>query len=103
VESASINGSAVPSRYALYLYISGVSPASTRALTNIKQICEEHLKGRYNLEVVDILQNPSNLERDRVIAVPMLIRKAPLPIRQFIGSELGDKDTLITGLAIAAS
>ena len=91
------------SQYALHLYISGAGPASSRALTNVKEICEKHLKGRYNLEVVDILQEPANLERDRVIAAPTLIRKEPLPMRQFIGSELADKERLFSGLAIAVS
>jgi circadian clock protein KaiB len=93
----------VSSQYALHLYISGAGPASARALTNVKEICEKHLKGRYNLEVVDILQEPANLERDRVIAAPTLIRKEPLPMRQFIGSELADKERLFSGLAIPVS
>ena len=97
-----VNGVAVSAQYALHLYISGVGPASKRAVTNVKAICEEHLKGRYDLEVVDILQSPGNLEEDSVIAAPTLIRTEPLPVRQLIGTQLADKDTLFTSLAIVA-
>jgi circadian clock protein KaiB len=100
-ENASRNGSRV--QYTLHLYISGASPRSKRALTNVKEICEEHLKGRYDLEVVDILQTPEDLGRDRIIAAPTLIKTQPLPARRFIGDQLADKEKLFSALKIMAA
>jgi circadian clock protein KaiB len=97
----STNG-ATGGQYDLRLYISGASPRSNRALSNIKEICEEHFKGRYDLEVVDIFQSPGRLERDHIVAAPTLVRKTPLPVRRFIGDELSDKDKLFSGLEITA-
>jgi circadian clock protein KaiB len=102
VQAKTVKPAAVPAQYALHLYISGAGPASKRAVTNVRAICEEHLKGRYDLEVVDILQSPGRLERDSVIAAPTLIRTEPLPVCQLIGAQLTDKDRLFAGLAVAA-
>jgi circadian clock protein KaiB len=99
-QNRSRNGSPERAEYVLHLYISGASPRSKRALTNVKEICEEHLKGRYDLKVVDIFQSPAQLERDHIVAAPTLIRKKPLPVRRFIGDNLFDKDKLFSGLAI---
>jgi len=101
-QNSSRNG--VPERaaeYVLHLYVSGASPRSKRALTNVKEICEEHLKGRYDLRVVDIFQSPAQLEGDHIVAAPTLIRKKPLPVRRFIGDNLFDKDKLFSELAIS--
>jgi len=101
-QNSSRNG--VPERaaeYVLHLYVSGASPRSKRALTNVKEICEEHLKGRYDLKVVDIFQSPAQLERDHIVAAPTLIRKKPLPVRRVIGDNLFDKDKLFSELAIS--
>ena len=100
-QNKSRNGLPERAQYVFHLYISGATPRSKRALGNIKEICEEHLKGRYNLEVVDILQSPSQLERDHIVAAPTLIKRHPLPVRRFIGDDLTDKDKLISGLAIS--
>ena len=72
-------------RYVLRLYIAGVSLRSSHAIANIKKICEEHLKGRYELEVIDIYQNPDLAKSAQVIAAPTLIKSLPPPLRKFIG------------------
>jgi circadian clock protein KaiB len=87
------------SGYLLQLYIAGPTARSRRAITNIKEICEEHLKGRYHLEITDIYQKPKNLAADNVVAAPTLIKKSPLPVRRFIG-DLSDKDKVTNGLAL---
>ncbi|HEY6011184.1 MAG TPA: circadian clock KaiB family protein [Nitrospirota bacterium] len=84
-------------RYVLKLYVTGLTPASTRAITNIKKICEEHLQGRYELEVVDIYQQPVLAKGEQIIAAPTLIKKLPLPLRKFIG-DLSDSDRILLGL-----
>jgi circadian clock protein KaiB len=87
------------SGYLLQLYIAGATPRSRQAITNIKEICEEHLRGRYHLEVTDIYQNPETLANDNVVAAPTLIKKHPLPVRRFIG-DLSDRDKVTNGLAL---
>lgn len=84
-------------RYVLRLYIAGVSPRSSNAIANIKRICEEHLKGRYELEVIDIYQNPELAQSAQVIAAPTLIKSLPPPLRRFIG-DLHDTERIIIGL-----
>ncbi len=84
-------------KYILRLYVAGVSPRSSRAVENIKTICEEHLKGRYELEVVDIYQHPSLAEGEQIIAAPTLIKKLPPPLRKFIG-DLSDVEKILVGL-----
>lgn len=101
-QNSSRNG--LPERaaeYVLHLYVSGASSRSKRALINVKEICEEHLKGRYDLKVVDIFQSPAQLEGDHIVAAPTLIRKKPLPVRRVIGDNLFDKDKLFSELAIS--
>lgn len=83
--------------YTLKLYIAGVTPRSTRAVENIKNICEKYLKGRYKLEVVDIYQQPNLPEGEQIIAAPTLIKKLPLPLRKFIG-DMADVDRILVGL-----
>ena len=97
----STNGAGRKIQFILHLYICGASPRSKRALTNIKEICEEHLKGRYNLEVVDIFQNPAQGERDQIVAAPTLVKKNPLPVRRFIGEDLSNKTKLFSVLEIS--
>lgn len=72
--------------YLLRLYVSGASPKSIQAINNIKQICEEHLPGRYELEVVDIYQQPQLAAAEQVVVAPMLVKKFPLPLRRLIGN-----------------
>ena len=85
------------SRYTLRLYITGSSPKSVRALTNLRRICEEHLKGRYDLQVVDIYQQPVLAAGEQVIAAPTLIKKLPVPLRRLIG-DMSDTDQVLFGL-----
>lgn len=84
-------------RYTLRLYITGSSPRSLRAVTNIKRICEEHLKGRYDLEIVDIYQQPVLAAGEQVIAAPTLIKKLPQPLRRLIG-DMSNTDQVLFGL-----
>ena len=72
-------------KYVLRLYITGTTPRSMRAIANIKNICENYLKGRYQLEVIDIYENPSLGKGEQIIASPTLIKKLPLPLHRFIG------------------
>ena len=84
-------------RYVLRLYVAGMTPRSTRAIANIREICEGHLKGRYNLQVIDIYQQPVLAEGDQIIAVPTLIKKLPVPLRRLIG-DLSDREQVLIGL-----
>ena len=93
------NGRRENPKYVLHLYISGATPRSRRALANIKQICDEHLNGRYDLQVIDIFQSPEQLSQDDIVAAPTLIKKRPSPVRRFVG-DLSDTNKVITGLAI---
>ncbi len=86
-------------RHALRLYITAETPNSTRALANIKRICEEELKGSYELEVIDILRHPQLAEDDKIIAVPTLIKNLPNPIRRLVG-DLSDREKVLLGLDI---
>jgi len=83
--------------YVLRLYVAGATPRSTEAIVNIKKICEEHLKGRYELEVIDIYQQPVLAKGEQIIAAPTLVKKLPLPLRRFIGS-MHNIDRILVGL-----
>ena len=85
--------------YVLKLYISGMTPKSIRAIENIRRICEEHLKGRYELEVIDVFQHPEQARKEQVIAAPTLIKKLPLPLRRYIG-DLSESERILIGLEI---
>jgi circadian clock protein KaiB len=87
-------------KYILRLYIAGMTTKSLRAVDNIKKILEEHLKGRYELEVIDISQQPNLVKTEDLIAAPTLIKKLPLPVRRFIG-DLSNKEKIIVGLNLA--
>jgi circadian clock protein KaiB len=84
-------------RYVLRLYVAGATPKSTLAIENIKRICEEFLKGRYDLEVIDIYQQPVLAKGEQIIAVPTLIKKLPLPLRKFIG-DMSATERILVGL-----
>jgi circadian clock protein KaiB len=84
-------------KYCLRLYVTGTTPKSNRAITSIKKICEEHLKGRYSLEVVDIYQQPVLARGEQIIAAPTLIKRLPLPLRKFIG-DMANVDRILLGL-----
>ncbi|MEX1275646.1 MAG: circadian clock protein KaiB [Bacteroidota bacterium] len=84
-------------KYVLRLYITGLTTRSMRAIANIKEICENHLNGRYDLEVIDIYKNPRLAKGEQIIASPTLIKKLPLPLRRFIG-DLSDTERILLGL-----
>jgi circadian clock protein KaiB len=84
-------------RYVLRLYVTGMTPRSARAVTNLRAICDEHLAGRYDLEVVDIYQQPVLTKGEQIIAAPTLIKKLPLPMRRIIG-DMSNRDRVLLGL-----
>jgi len=83
--------------YVLRLYIAGMTVRSTQAILNIRKICEENLKGRYELEVIDIYQQPELAHDAQIIASPTLIKELPLPLKKFIG-DMTDKERILVGL-----
>ena len=84
-------------KYILRLYITGTTIRSALALTNLKKICEEHLAGVYNIEIIDLLQNPQLAKGDQILAVPTLVRKVPVPVRKIIG-DLSNTVRVLVGL-----
>jgi len=84
-------------QYVLRLYVAGINPRSSAAIRALTEICEEHLKGRYDLEIVDIYQQPTLAAGEQIIAAPTLIKKLPEPLRRFIGN-LADKERILVGL-----
>jgi circadian clock protein KaiB len=91
----------VPSKpsdfWELRLYVAGQTPKSVKAFANLKRICEEHLEGRYTIEVIDLLKNPKLAQGDQILAIPTLVRKLPEPMRKIIG-DLSDTDRVLVGL-----
>jgi circadian clock protein KaiB len=88
-------------RYVLTLYVTGATAGSLRAIANIKAICEQYLKGRYQLEVVDVYRRPSRLRRDQIVAVPTLIKQLPIPLRLLVG-DLSRTEQVLQGLGLVA-
>jgi circadian clock protein KaiB len=86
-----------PNRYVLRLYVAGQTPKSINAITNIKKICEENLKGRYELDVIDLYQQPQLADGEQIVAVPTLIKKLPPPLRRIIG-DMSNTERLLVGL-----
>ncbi|MCE5266125.1 MAG: circadian clock protein KaiB [Deltaproteobacteria bacterium] len=84
-------------KYILRLYVAGATPASTAAIMNIKKICEENLKGRYELSVIDVYQQPVLARDEQILAAPTLIKKLPVPIRRFIG-DMSNRERILLGL-----
>jgi len=83
----------------LRLYIAGKTPKSVSALNNLNKYCEEHLKGKYKIEVIDLLLHPQLAEGDQIFAVPTLVRKVPVPMRKIIG-DLSNEEKVLVGLNI---
>lgn len=88
--------------YFLRLFVTGASPNSVRAISNIKAICEKNLGSNYELEIVDVYQQPLMAENEQIVALPLLIRKFPLPERRLIG-DLSDAEKVLRGLGIKQS
>jgi circadian clock protein KaiB len=86
-------------RWNLRLYVAGQTPRSLTAFKNLKDICEAHLKGKYHIEVVDLMENPTLARGDQILAIPTLVRKLPQPIRKIIG-DLSNTERVLVGLDI---
>ena len=86
-------------KWALRLYTAGQSPKSLAALENLKRVCEEHLAGRYSIEVIDLLKNPRLAKDDQIVAIPTLVRKLPEPLRRIVG-DLSDTERTLVGLQL---
>jgi circadian clock protein KaiB len=88
---------ALEAKYVLRLYISDSTPKSERAVVNLKRVCEEHLKGRYDLEVIDIHNHASLARNEQIVAVPTLIKRLPAPLQRLVG-DMSDLNKVLFGL-----
>lgn len=88
-----------PERYELRLYVAGQTPKCLAAFSNLKTICDQHLKGRYHIEIIDLLETPALARGDQILAVPTLVRKLPEPVRRIIG-DLSNTERVLVGLDI---
>ncbi len=86
-----------PKAYSLRLYVAGQTPRCVTAFANLKKICEEHLAGQYQIEVIDLLENPKLAQGDQILAIPTLVRKLPEPVRKIIG-DLSNTERVLVGL-----
>ena len=85
--------------YNLRLYVAGQTPKSVAAIANLKRLCERHLAGRYNVQVIDLMKDPALAQRDQIVAIPTLIRQLPEPIKRVIG-DLSNAERVLLGLDI---
>ncbi len=85
----------------LRLYVAGQTPKSLTAFSNLKTICEDHLKGQYHIEVIDLVERPLLSRGDQIVAIPTLVRKLPVPVRKIIG-DLSDTERVLVGLDLRA-
>jgi circadian clock protein KaiB len=83
----------------LVVYVTDTSPKGQRAIENLRRVCEEHLAGRYQIEIVDVLQNPRRAAADQILATPTVVRRLPAPIRKLVG-DFSDSDRLLVGLEL---
>jgi circadian clock protein KaiB len=88
-----------PNHWNLRLYVAGQTPRSLSAFKNLKEICEEYLKGKYHIEVIDLMENPTLARGDQILAIPTLVRQLPQPIRKIIG-DLSNTERVLVGLDI---
>jgi circadian clock protein KaiB len=88
-----------PEKYVLRLYVTGLTPRSTRAITTVRDVCERHLQGNYDLEIVDVYQQPARVSRDQIFAIPTLVKCQPAPQRIVIG-DMTDRQRLLFGLGL---
>src|ERR1700756_1013188 len=86
----------------LRLYVAGQTAKSLAALANLKKVCEEHLAGKYRIEVIDLLVNPQLARGDQIVAIPTLVRKLPAPIRKIVG-DLSNTERVLVGLQLRPS
>ena len=94
-----MSGPGDPETYNLRLYVAGQTPKSLTAIANLKRLCEEHLAGRYEVEVIDLLKTPQLAEGDQIVALPTLVRHLPPPLKRIIGN-LSDTERVLVGLDI---
>lgn len=83
-------------QWTLRLYVAGTTPKSVAAIANLRKFCEEHLAGRYSIEVVDLLENPKLARSDQIVAIPTLVRQLPTPMRKIIG-DLSNREKVLIG------
>lgn len=86
-----------PEHWNLRLYVAGQTPRSLTAFANLKKICEQHLAGRYHIEVIDLLKQPQLAQGDQIVAIPTLVRKLPAPIKRIVG-DLSNSDRVLVGM-----
>ena len=86
-------------KFVLRLYVTGMTSRSTRAIRIVRDVCEEHLAGRYDLEIVDVYQQPTRIQEDQVFAIPTLVKSHPFPLRRIIG-DMSDRARLMHGLGL---
>jgi circadian clock protein KaiB len=91
------NGGGDKPKYLLRLFVTGQTPRSVKSIENLSRFCEKYLKGRYELEVIDIYQQPAMASENQIIAAPTLIKKLPLPLRRLVG-DFSDQDRVVVGL-----
>ena len=89
-------------KYILSLYVTGITARSTHAIDTLRAICEEHLNGRYELEVIDIYQHPEVTRREQIIAAPTLIKRLPEPLRRIVG-DMSQRERVLVGLGLKAA
>ena len=97
--SEEIDADIDPGHYHLRLYVAGQTAKSMRATANLKKVCEEHLAGRYDIEIIDLIQNPKLAAGDQILALPTLVRRLPAPLKRIIG-DLSDTEKVLVGLDI---
>ena len=88
-----------PSKYVLRLYVTGSSPRAEVAIANLRRICEQELRGQYELQIIDVLEQPQIAENDKILATPTLIKQLPPPLRRVIG-DLSDTEKVLLGLEV---
>src|SRR5476651_1049495 len=91
-----------PKLWQLRLYVAGQTPKSVTAFANLKKLCDEHLAGEFEIEVIDLIENPRLAKDDQIVAIPTLVRKLPQPIRKIIG-DLSDTERTLVGLQLRSS
>jgi circadian clock protein KaiB len=97
IEQESESSKTESNKYILRLYVAGQTPKSITAFNNLKKICEEHMAGKYRIEVIDLLKNPQLAKGDQIFAIPTLVRKLPEPLRKIIG-DLSNTERVLVGL-----
>jgi circadian clock protein KaiB len=86
-------------KFVLRLYVTGMTPRSTRAIHIVRAVCEEHLCGQYELEIIDVYQQPARIQEDQIFAIPTLVKYQPIPMRRIIG-DMSNKERLMHGLGL---